>query len=560
MPVLCTFLLRGRIREEESRIVRLCKGMYRPALCWALSHRFLVLAAAAALLTGAVFLLSRMGSEFIPTLDEGSYDVMVYRQSGMSLERSLAMEEQTEKALRNAFPEITDVYARIGTSEIASDPMPASENDLYIMYKPETRWSRGPGRPKNKDELTRMIQEALDRQVPGQAFDFSQPIQTRFNEMLEGVRAQLSVKIFGQEFNQLEALAQKIQGVLQSTPGAREVNLETNGRTPSLRMELRRDQLLRYNLRAQDVNDAVTTALAGKGVGQLIEGNRRYDIDVRMPEVVRADQTQMERIPIRVGSNGLLPLGELVSFHVEEAVEPILRDSGQRRQAIMVNLGGRDVEGYVNQVKGRLDREVKMPPGYTVEFGGEFKNLEAARARLMLIVPAALALIFVLIFFALNSVRESLLVLTGIPFAVSGGAVALFLRDLPFSIPAAIGFIALSGVAVLNGLVLVSYFNQFRREGASLDDTVFEGGLTRLRPVLTTALVAALGFVPMAFSTGAGAEVQRPLATVVIGGVISATLLTLIVLPVLYRTFMKKDPAHRPKRSQPEPELSRAST
>jgi cobalt-zinc-cadmium resistance protein CzcA len=558
MPVLCTFLLRGRIREKESPIVRVCKVIYRSVLRLALAHRLLVMTAAFAILAGALLLLSRMGSEFIPTLDEGSYDVMVYRKSGMSLEKSLRMEEQNEKVLRKDFPEITDVYARIGTSEIASDPMAASENDLYIIYKPESQWPRGPGQPKNKADLTRMIKDALDRQVPGQEFDFSQPIQTRFNEMLQGVRSQLSVKIFGQDFDELEDLAKKIQKVLQSTPGAREVNLETNGRTPSLQMDLRRDQLVRYNLRAQDVNDAVTTGLAGKMVGQLIDNNRRYDIDVRIPNTARADQTQMEKIPIRVGPNGLLPLGELVSFRVIEEIVPILRDNGQRREAIMVNLGGRDVEGYVNQVKQRIAREVKIPPGYRVEFGGEFKNLEAARARLMLIVPVALALIFVLIFFVLNSVRQSFLVFTGIPFAISGGVFALYLRGLPFSIPAAIGFIALSGVAVLNGLVLVSYFNQVRLDGASLEDTVFQGGLTRLRPVLTTALVAALGFVPMAFSTSAGAEVQRPLATVVIGGIISSTLLTLVVLPVLYRTFTKQDPAPQPKRPQPEPELSRA--
>jgi cobalt-zinc-cadmium resistance protein CzcA len=557
MPVLCTFLLRGHIREKESPIVRVSKAIYGPALRLALAHRFLVMTAALVILVGALLLLSRMGSEFIPTLDEGSYDVMVYRKSGMSLEKSLTMEEQNEKVLRKDFPEITDVYARIGTSEIASDPMAASENDLYISYKPESQWPRAPGRPQNRADLTRMIKEALDRQVPGQEFDFSQPIQTRFNEMLEGVRSQLSVKIFGQDFNELEDLAQKIQKVLQSTAGAREVNLETNGRTPSLQMDLRRDQLVRYNLRAQDVNDAVTTALAGKMVGQLIDNNRRYEIDIRMPETPRADQTQMEKIPIRVGPNGLLPLGELVSFRVVEEIVPILRDDGQRRQAIMVNLGGRDVEGYVNQVKQRIASEVKIPPDYTVEFGGEFKNLEAARARLTLIVPVALVLIFVLIFFVLNSVRQSFLVFTGIPFAISGGVFALYLRGLPFSIPAAIGFIALSGLAVLNGLVLVSYFNRFRLDGASLEDTVFQGGLTRLRPVLTTALVAALGFVPMAFSTSAGAEVQRPLATVVIGGIISSTLLTLVVLPVLYRTFMKQDPAPQRKRPQAEPEPSR---
>jgi cobalt-zinc-cadmium resistance protein CzcA len=332
----------------------------------------------------------------------------------------------------------------------------------------------------------------------------------------------------------LEKRAEQIKGVLEKTPGAAQVEFETEGRTPQLQMQIKRDVLRRYSLQAAEANKAVSVALAGRDVGMIVDGNRRYDIVVRMPEQLRSDDEQIKKLPVRVGQNGLIPLGKLVEFKTLKAVEPIRRDDGQRRAALMVNLKVRDVEGFVREAERRIKEQVRLPENYIIEFGGQFKNLQEARTRLAVVVPSALALIFVLIFFAFGSLRQALLVYSGIPLALTGGILALWLRGMPFSITAAVGFIALSGVAVLNGLVIISYFNQLREEGKSIRDSVIEGSLTRLRPVLMTALVASLGFVPMAIATGAGAEVQRPLATVVIGGILSSTLLTLILLPVLY--------------------------
>jgi cobalt-zinc-cadmium resistance protein CzcA len=371
---------------------------------------------------------------------------------------------------------------------------------------------------------------------------FAQPIEMRFNEMLEGTKAELAVKIFGPDYDVLEPLAQQVKAILEKTPGVAQVEYETDGRTPQLQMRVKRDVLRRHNLQAAEVNHTVSAALAGEIVGSIVEGNRRHDIVVRMPEELRADDAEIKKLPLRVGEYGLLPLGDAVDFSTLKTVEPIQRDGGQRRAALMVNLAVRDIEGYVRAAEKIIAAEVKLPEGYIVEFGGQFQNLQEARARLAVIVPSALALIFMLIFLAFGSVRQALLVYTGIPLAVTGGVAALWLRAMPFSIPAAIGFIALTGVAVLNGVVLVSYFNQLRKAGRTLHDSVIEGALTRLRPVLMTAAVASLGFVPMALATGAGAEVQRPLATVVIGGIISSTLLTLVVLPVLYAWFEKEKP------------------
>ena len=363
---------------------------------------------------------------------------------------------------------------------------------------------------------------------------FAQPIEMRFNEMLEGTKAELAVKIFGNDYDVLEKLAGQIKDILEKTPGVAQVEYETEGRTPQLQINVQRDVLRRYGLQAGEVNRAVTAALAGQVAGQIVEGNRRFDIMVRMPEALRADDAQIKRLPLRVGENGMLPLGNVVEFATLKTVEPINRDDGQRRAALMVNLKTRDIEGYVRAAEQRIKEQVKMPDGYLVEFGGQFQNLQEARARLAVVVPAALALIFVLIFLAFGSLRQALLVYSGIPLAVTGGVAALWLRGMPFSITAAVGFIALAGVAVLNGMVLVSCFNQLREEGRDLLDAVREGALLRLRPVLMTAAVASLGFVPMAIATGAGAEVQRPLATVVIGGILSSTFLTLVLLPVLY--------------------------
>jgi len=342
------------------------------------------------------------------------------------------------------------------------------------------------------------------------------------------------VKIFGPDYDVLEPLAGQIKGILEGIPGVAQVEYETEGRTPQLQIDVKRDALRRYNLQAGEVNKAVTSALAGQAVGQLVEGNRRFDIVVRMPEDLRADDAEIQKLPLRVGDTGLLPLGTVVDFTTLKSVEPIQRESGRRRAALMVNLATRDIEGYVRAAEQRIREQVKVPDGYFVEFGGQFENLQDARARLAIVVPSALSLIFVLIFLAFRSLKQALLVYSGIPLAVTGGVAALWVRGMPFSITAAVGFIALTGVAVLNGMVLVSYFNELREQGKSVRDAVLEGSLTRLRPVMMTAAVASLGFIPMAIATGAGAEVQRPLATVVIGGILSSTFLTLVVLPVLY--------------------------
>jgi len=462
---------------------------------------------------------------------------MLYKPVGMSLEESLRSDMEVENTLLRDFPEITRVFTRIGTSDIATDPMPPNESDVYIFYKPIGEWPKTAGRPRTKSELNAEIGAALKKLNPDYDILSAQPIEMRFNEMLEGTKAELAVKIFGNDFDVLEKLAEQIKGILQAMPGAAQVEFETEGRTPQLQMNAKRDVLQRYSLQASEVNKAVTAALAGKEAGQIIEGDHHHDIVVRMPEKLRIDDAEIKKVPLRVGQAGLLPLGDVAEFQTLKTVEPIRRDDGHRRAALMVNLKTRDVEGFVQDAEGRIKEQVKLPAGYLVEFGGQYKNLQEARARLAIVVPGALALIFVFIFLAFGSIRQALLVYTGIPLAVTGGVLSLWLRGMPFTITAAVGFIALSGVAVLNGLVLITYFNQLREQGLSIREAVIEGSLTRLRPVLMTALVASLGFVPMAIATGTGAEVQRPLATVVIGGILSSTFLTLIVLPVLYAWF-----------------------
>jgi len=552
MPVLCSFLLRGRIGEGDNFVIRAAKNIYEPLLRVVLAARWLVVMVAIAVFAGSLWLFTHLGAEFVPKLDEGSITSMLYKPVGMSLDESVRTDLELEKTLLREFPEITRIFTRIGTSDIATDPMPPNECDVYIFYKPLDQWPKTPGRPRNKAELNSQIDATLKKLDPNYKILFAQPIEERFNEMLEGTKAELAVKIFGDDYDVLEKLGDQIKGILEKTPGAEEVEHETEGRRPQLLIEARHDELQRYSLSASEVNKAVSAALAGKVVGTAIDGEKRYDIVVRMPEEIRADNEKIRQLPLRVGDHGLVKMGEVVDLKTVEVVEPIFRDEGHRRAAILVNLNTSDVEGFVHQVEERIKQEVKMPEGYLVEFGGQYKNLEQARARLMVVVPAALALIFILIFLAFGSIRQAFLVYTGIPLAVTGGVLSLWLRGMPFSISAAIGFIALSGVAALNGLVLISYFNQLREQGRSVREAVIEGSLTRLRPVLMTALVASFGFVPMAIATGTGAEVQRPLATVVIGGILSSTFLTLIVLPVLY-AWLERDgkradkPAERPE-------------
>src|SRR5947207_814151 len=545
MPVLCSFLLGGEVHEGDNRIMGVVKRLYEPSLTLALRQRWLAVAGAVALLAGSLWLFTRLGAEFVPKLDEGSITSMLYKPVGMSLEEALRTDIEIENRLLAEFPEITRVFTRIGTSDIATDPMPPNESDVYIFYKPLNEWPKTSGRPRTKAELNQQIGAMLTKMNPDYNILSAQPIEMRFNEMLEGTKAELAVKIFGNDYDVLERLAEQIKGILEQTPGAAQVEYETEGRTPQLQMDVKRAKIGRYSLQAGEVNKAINAALAGQEVGQIIEGNRRYDIVVRMPEQLRADDEQIKKLPVRVGDTGLLPLGKVVEFQTLKTVEPIFRDAGQRRAALMVNLKTRDIEGYVRAAEQRIKEQIKLPENYLIEFGGQFENLQKARARLAVVVPATLALIFVLVFIEFGSVRQTLIICTGVPLAATGGVLALWVCGMPFSISAAVGFIALSGVAVLDGLVMLTYFNQLREQGKSVRDAVVEDSLTRLRPVLMTALVASFGFVPMALATGAGAEVQKPLAIVVIGGLLSSTFLKLILLPVLYEWFERKSPPEK---------------
>jgi cobalt-zinc-cadmium resistance protein CzcA len=507
---------------------------YAPVLDFALRHPGTMIGSAVILLGGTSALFLTLGAQFTPRLDEGSITAMVYKPVGMSLERSLAIEQETEQEILGRFPQVTRTFSRIGTSAVATDPMPPNENDLYIFYKPIDQWPQGPDMPRDKAELVAAIEKVATTLAPEQSFLFAQPIEMRFNEMLEGTRADLSVKVFGEDYDVLEKLAAQAREELQGLPGTANVEFETADRTRSMVVEINRDALARLGLGAAEVNRAITSAIAGDEVGFITEGEHRHSIVVRLPEATRADTKSILSLPLRVGTTGLVPLERVARLSEMRTVEPILHDNAKRRAALMVNLNTSDIEGYVTAARTRLDTKLKLPDSYRIEFGGQFRQLEAARARLMIVVPAALLLIFALVYSAVGSVRQAAIVYTGIPFAVTGGILALWSQGMPFSITAAIGFIALSGIAMLNGLVLVDHINALRST-LPLADAVRQAAIERLRPVLSTALVAGIGFAPMAMARGAGAEVQRPLATVVIGGIVSSTALTLLLLPTVYR-------------------------
>jgi cobalt-zinc-cadmium resistance protein CzcA len=544
MPALSSFLLGGRIGEGDNFVVRRCKAVYSPVLRASLRFRWLVVFGALAFFALALVIFSRLGANFIPKLDEGAFTMMVYRANSISLEATVAAQTRTDREIKARVPEVERVFSRIGSAEIATDPMPPSDADFYIYYKPRSQWRKIDGKTISKEELGKIISKEIEELNPEAHVMVAQPIEMRFNEMLEGIRADIAVKIFGNDYDVLERLGAEVKEVLEQIPGTREgegeVEFETTGRAPMLEIRVKRDVLAKYNLHAGDVNQVIASALGGQTVGALVDGNRRFDIVVRLADKERENLDAIRALPVRVGEAGLLPLGTLADIERVKTVSPILRDSAQRRSALMVSLEGRDVESWVREADLKVRESVKLPEGYTLEFGGQFENLREAKTRLAVVVPTALVFIFVLIFMAFGSVRQAILVYTGIPLAVTGGILALWMRDMPFSISAAVGFIALSGVAVLNGVVLISYFNQLREEGRDVRAAIIEGSLTRLRPVLTTAAVAAFGFIPMALSVSAGAEVQRPLATVVIGGIISSTFLTLLVLPALYRMFHRE--------------------
>lgn len=546
VPVLSTWLLRapasGKNDSRNRGLIGYAERGYRPVLERALAHPAILSVTALALVAVAYLVFRSLGSQFTPQLDEGAITAMVYKPVGQSLDRSLATEEATERDLLKRFPQITHTFSRIGTSEVATDPMPPNENDLYIFYKPAKDWPKQG--PQTKAALDDAIEQA--EKPRGQTFEMAQPIQMRFNEMLEGTRADVSVKVFGDDYDVLERAARQAKKVLAGVPGTGDVEFEAAGRTHSIVVELNRDELLRLGLSAGEVNKAIADAVAGAEVGFIPEGQARHAIVIRMGEGLRADPAAILALPLRVGDQGMVPLSRVASLRETRTIEPILHDDTHRRAALMVNLSTSDLEGYVDKARAAVNRQVRLPPGYRIEFGGQFHQLEQAQKRLSLVVPAALVLIFAMVYAALRSVRQALIVYTGIPFAATGGVLALWLRGMPFSITAAIGFIALSGIAMLNGLVLVDHINSLhdgREDGDNLpvDEAVRIGARDRLRPVLSTALVASIGFIPMAIASGAGAEVQRPLATVVIGGIVTSTLLTLLLLPSLYRLFAKTD-------------------
>lgn len=534
IPALCSWLLSGPIHEGDNRLVRAARALYRPVLETSLGLRGWVLLPVGGLLALSVWGFSHLGTEFIPQLDEGDAVLQLVKAQSTGLQSALETQKRSEQILIAEFPEIRRIFSRMGSAEIATDPMDPADADTYIVLRPRGEWRPQEGRIPTKERLLERMQRILEEKAPGQAVLITQPIAMRFDEIMAGARSELVCKIYGEDFTVLDQLAEQIREILVKVPGAGDVELDKVGLTPQLEILPNREALQRYTLQAEDVNRTIESALAGAPVGFLQEGNRRTPVVVRLSEEGRADLPLLNRLPVGTDTGGVVPLGRVASIRRHEQVGTIARESGQRRVGILVNVRGRDTGGFVADATERIRAGVQFPDGYSFEFGGQFKNMIEARQRLSVVVPMALAIIGAVIFVALGSVRQVLLVATGIPLAVTGGVFALWIRGMPFTISAGIGFIALSGVAVLNGLILLSCFNQLREEGRSVMDAVRDGALARLRPVLMTALVASLGFIPMALAEGAGAEVQRPLATVVIGGILSSTLLTLVVLPALY--------------------------
>lgn len=549
VPAAVAVFLGGHVAEKENRLLVWCKQRYAPLLRTSLRLRMPVVGAAVLLVVLCGLLAPRLGSEFIPNLDEGDVVVQALRIPGTSLSQSVEMQKTLDAAL-SKLPEVQRVYARIGTAEVANDPMPPSIADTFVILKERKDWPDS-GKPKHDllDEI-----EAVIGAVPGNNYEVTQPIQMRTNELISGVRADVAVKLYGDDLDQLVRSAEKIEAVVAKVPGATDVKAEQLTGLPLLTVEPNRDALANYGLNPGDLQDAVATAIGGTKAGQLFEGDRRFDIVVRLPDLLREDPRALAELPIALGEGGqadessgeatwrsgaprTVPLREVASINARLGPNQVNRENGKRRIVIGANVRGRDLGGFVADVRSAIAREVKLPTGYWLEYGGTFEQLISASQRLAVVVPLTLMLIFGLLFMAFGSVKDAGIVFSGVPLALTGGVLALWLRGLPLSISAGVGFIALSGIAVLNGLVMISFIRTLREQGASLDVAINEGALSRLRPVMMTALVASLGFLPMAFNVGAGAEVQRPLATVVIGGIVSSTLLTLLVLPALYRWF-----------------------
>ncbi|MCU7217632.1 CusA/CzcA family heavy metal efflux RND transporter [Pseudomonas sp. VE 196-7] len=544
VPAAIALFVTGKVKEEEGAVMRGARRVYAPALAWVMAHRTVAVGAALGVIVLSGVLTSRMGSEFVPSLSEGDFALQALRVPGTSLTQSVDMQQRLETLILAKVPEVERVFARTGTAEIASDPMPPNISDSYVMLKPKDQW---PDPNKSRDTLMAELQAAAAT-LPGSNYELSQPIQLRFNELISGVRSDVAVKVFGDDMDVLNATAAKIAAAMQKVNGASEVKVEQTTGLPVLTINIDRDKAARYGLNVGDVQDTIAVAVGGRQAGTLYEGDRRFDMVVRLSDAMRKDIEGLSALLIPVpalsgaaNQIGFIALKDVASLDLVLGPNQVSRENGKRLVIVSANVRGRDIGSFVSEASAVIEREVQVPAGYWTRWGGQFEQLQSAAKRLQIVVPVALLLVFGLLFMMFNNLKDGLLVFTGIPFALTGGVMALWLRDIPLSISAGVGFIALSGVAVLNGLVMIAFIRNLREEGRSLAEAINVGALTRLRPVLMTALVASLGFIPMALATGTGAEVQRPLATVVIGGILSSTILTLLILPALYQIAHRRD-------------------
>ena len=553
VPAAIAVFLGGKVEEKENRVLVFIRHRYEPLLHWVIKARVAIVVSAAGLVVLSGLLATRLGSEFIPSLDEGDIALHALRIPGTSLAQAVSMQGTLEARIKE-FPEVDRVVGKLGTAEVATDPMPPSVADTFIFLKDRAQW---PDPRKPKSTLVAEMEAAV-KKIPGNNYEFTQPIQMRMNELISGVRADVAIKVYGDDLDTLVEVGKAIEKVANTIPGAADVKLEQTTGLPLLSVIPDRAALVRYGLNPGDVQETVGTAIGGEVAGQFFEGDRRFDIVVRLPEAIRSNTAALNDLPIprpdhddvpdesgrmaswKTGTPAFVPLREVARIEEQLGPNQINRENGKRRVVVTANVRNRDLGGFVNELREKVGAEVEVPAGYWIGYGGTFEQLISASQRLSIVVPVTLVLIFCLLFMAFGSGKDAFIVFSGVPLALTGGVAALLLRDIPFSISAGVGFIALSGVAVLNGLVMISFISKLREEGDLLEDAIIDGALGRLRPVLMTALVASLGFVPMAFNVGAGSEVQRPLATVVIGGIISSTLLTLLVLPALYR-LMHRD-------------------
>lgn len=548
VPAAVASFVTGKVSEKESAAIRVAKRWYAPMIDWALKARFVVLAGAVALVALSGVAATRLGSEFIPNLDEGDIALHALRIPGTSLSQAVQMQSALENRIKR-FPEVKDVFAKIGTADVATDPVPPSVADTFVIMKPRDQW---PDPRKPKAQLVAEMNAAIQKDVPGSRYEFIQPIQMRFNELIAGVRSDVAIKIVGDDLEQLAAAAERVVGIVSGIEGAQDVQAEQVTGLPVVEIIPDRQRLSQLGLNVADVQSVVSAATAGADAGQIFEGDRRFDIVVRLPEAMRQDRSILDRLPVPLpgdgtATRGSVPLSEVATIRETTGPNQISREDGKRRAVVTTNVRGRDLGSFIAEVQAKVAAQADLPEGYWVDYGGTFEQLQSASARLQIVVPLTLLLIFGLLFLLFGSLKDAAVVFSGVPLALTGGVAALLLRGIPFSISAGVGFIALSGVAVLNGVVMLSFIRQLREEGMGLTEAIREGALTRLRPVLMTALVASLGFVPMALNVGIGSEVQRPLATVVIGGIISSTILTLVVLPALYALVHGRKPRTEPQ-------------